>query len=130
MLIALLTAYLVMHFSSDSSALSAPFAQAAERIKKDVSDGERQKQALKIVDQMKSGAQAYTQKRDSSMDILVRLLAKRTTPATDIEHSSQSLIDEDRARALKLLDLRFELKSVLTASEWAKVFPVSDTYVR
>ena len=126
MLIALLTAYLIMHFSSDSSALSEPFAQAAERIKKDVSDDARQKQALKIVDQMKSRAQAYTQKRDSSMDILVRLLAKRTTPATDIEHSSQPLIDEDRARAEGLLDLRFKLKSLLTPSEWTKVFPVGE----
>jgi len=127
MLIALLTAYLIMHFSSDSSALSAPFAQAAERIKKNVSDDDRQKQALTVIDQMKSEAQAYTQKRDSSMDVLARLLAKRTTAASDIEHASQPLIDEDRARGERLLDLRFKLKSVLTSSEWAKVFPVGET---
>jgi len=127
MLIALLTAYLIMHFSSDSSALSAPFAQAAERIKKNVSDDDRQKQALTVIDRMKSEAQAYTQKRDSSMDVLARLLAKRTTAASDIEHASQPLIDEDRARGERLLDLRFKLKSVLTSSEWAKVFPVGET---
>jgi len=124
MLTALLIAYLVMHFSSDSSALSTPFAEAAEHIKKTVSDDARQKQALAIVDLMKSETKAYTQKRDSSMEGLTGLLAKRTTPAIDIEHASQPLINEDRARAEKLLDMRFQLKSVLTASEWVKVFPV------
>jgi len=126
MLIALLTAYLIMHFSSDSSAVNAPFAQAAERIRKNVSDDARQKQALTVIDQMKSEAQAYTRTRDSGMDVLARLLAKRTTSATDIEHASQPLIDEDRARAERLLDLRFKLKSVLTPSEWTKVFPVGE----
>ena len=126
MLIALLTAYLIIHFASHTTAVSEPFAQAAERIKKDVSDDAHKKEALTIIDQMKSEAQAYTQKRDSSMDTIARLLAKRTTPATDIEHASQPLIDEDRARAERLLDLRFKLKSVLTPSEWTKVFPVGE----
>ena len=57
------------------------------------------------------------------MDVLDRLLAIRTTPAAEIERAGQPLIDEDHARAAKLLNLRFELKSVLTANEWEKVFP-------
>jgi len=37
--------------------------------------------------------------------------------------ASQTLVAEDRTAAEKLLDLRFQLKSVLAASEWVKVVP-------
>jgi len=123
MLIALLTAYLLMHFGSHSSALSAPFEQAETLIKKNVSDTARQKEALAIVDRMKTQAEAYTEKRKSMTDVLDKLLTNRKTPETEVEHAGQPLIDEDRVCAEKLLDLRFQLKAVLTASEWAKVFP-------
>jgi len=123
MLWAALALFLVLHFSHHSPAVMAPFEQAAALIKKDVADPAHQKQALAIVDQMKSEAKAYSEKRDSSMDALTKLLVKRATPTSDIEHAGDPLIDEDRAYAEKILDLRVRLKSVLSASEWAKVFP-------
>ena len=123
MLITLITIYLIMHFSSHSSALSAPFEQAETLIKKHVSDATRKRQALAILDQMKSEAKVYAQKREGSVDVLAKLLAQRTTPISDIKHAGELLINEDRTYTEELLDLRFQLKSVLTPSEWAKVFP-------
>ena len=48
---------------------------------------------------------------------------KRTTPDSDIERAAQPLVADDRASAEKILDLRFQLKSVLTPDEWKMVFP-------
>ena len=123
MLIAALTAYLLIHFGSHSSALTAQLDQTAALIQKDVADEAHRKQALVIVDQMKAEAQAAAKQRQKSVDALNSVLAKRTTPVSDIERAAQPLVVEDRASAEKLLDLRFQLKSVLTPDEWKMVFP-------
>ena len=123
MLIAALTVYLLIHFGSHTLAVIPPLDETVALIKKDVADEVRQKQALAIVDQMKATAGAYAKQRGKSIDSLKNLLAKRATPASEIEHAAQPLIAEDKATAEKLLDLRFQLKSVLTPSEWAKAFP-------
>ena len=127
MLIAAITAFLVIHFGLLSSAVAGPFDQTAALIKKDVADDARQEHALAIVDQMKSETGAYAAKREKSLASLGKLTAKRATPTSEIERAAQPLIAEDRASAERLLDLRFQLKSVLTAGEWAKIFPAPAT---
>jgi hypothetical protein len=123
MLIAALTAFLLIHFGSHSSAVTPQLDQTAMLIQKDVADEQRRKQALAIVDQMKAVNKAYTKQREASVDALNTLLGKRATPVSDIERAAQPLITDDRAAAEKLLDLRFQLKSVLTSNEWKMVFP-------
>ena len=123
MLIAALTAFLLIHFGSHSSALTSQLDQTAALIQKDVADEAHRKQALVIVDQMKAEAQAAAKQRQKSVDALNSVLAKRTTPVSDIERAAQPLVADDRASAEKLLDLRFQLKSVLTRDEWKMVFP-------
>jgi len=123
MLIAALTAFLLIHFGSHSSALTSQLDQTAALIQKDVADEAHRKQALVIVDQMKAEAQAAAKQRQKSVDALNSVLAKRTTPVSDIERAAQPLVADDRASAEKLLDLRFQLKSVLTPDEWKMVFP-------
>jgi DNA helicase IV len=123
MLIAAITAFLILHFSGHSSSVAAPFEQTAASIKKHVADETRQKQALALVDQMKTQSMDYMQRREKLTEALVKLTAKRATPVSEIESAAQPLIADDRATAEKLLDLRFQLKSVLTADEWGEVFP-------
>src|SRR5215813_7507151 len=123
MLIALLTTFLILHFGAHSPAAAAPFEQTAALIKQHVVDETPQKQALALVDQMKSQSTAYLQRREKLTEGLAQLTAKRATPMSEIESAAKPLIADDRATAEKLLDLRFQLKSVLTADEWAQVFP-------
>jgi hypothetical protein len=123
MLIAALTAFLLIHFGSHSSALTSQLDQTAALIQKDVPDEAHRKQALVIVDQMKAEARAAAKQRQKSVDALNSVLAKRTTPVSHIERAAQPLVADDRASAAKLLDLRFQLKSVLTRDEWKMVFP-------
>lgn len=127
MLIALLTTFLILHFSAHSSSVATPFEHTNALIKQYVTDETRQKQALALVDQMKTQSTDYAQRREKSSDALVKLAAKRATPVSEIENAAKPLIADDRATAEKLLDLRFRLKSVLTADEWAKVFPAQNT---
>ena len=123
MLIAALTAFLILHFGGHSSSVAAPFEQTAASIKKYVADETRQKQALALVAQMKTQSTDYMQRREKLIEALAKLTAKRATQASEIQSAAQPLIADDRATAEKLLDLRFQLKSVLTADEWAKLFP-------
>jgi|RhiMethySRZTD1v2_1073278.scaffolds.fasta_scaffold352470_1 hypothetical protein len=127
MLIAALTAFLLVHFGSHSSAVTPGLDQTAMLIQKDVADETRRKQALAIVAEMKTVTKAYAKQRDNSIDALNALLGKRETPANEIERAAQPLVADDRASAEKLLDLRFQLKSVLTPSEWTMVFPAPAT---
>lgn len=117
------TLYMLLHLGSGSSALMLQYDQAEKLIKRNVADETRQKQALKIVDQMKAAKEAYAKEREKSVAVLIKLLSVRGTPTAAITSAGQPLIGEDRATAEKLLDLRFQLKSVLPANEWAKVFP-------
>jgi hypothetical protein len=123
MLIAAITAFLLIHFGSHSAAVTPQLDQTAMLIQKDVADEARRKEALAIVEQMKAEAKAYAKQREKSVDALNGVLAKRTTPTSDIERAAQPLIADDRASAEKLLDLRFQLKSILTPDEWKMVFP-------
>jgi len=123
MLIAALTAYLLLHYGSHSSALANDWEQTIALIKQNVADETRKKQALAIVDDMKAVSTNSTKQREKSVDALNKLLAKRELQATEIRQAVQPLISEDEATANKLLDLLFQLKTVLTASEWALVFP-------
>jgi hypothetical protein len=123
MLIAATIAYLFMHFGSGSSALMWQYDQTEKLIKQNVADETRQKQALEIVDRMKAAKEAYAKEREKSVDALVKLLSVRETPTAAIGRAGQPLIAEDRATSEKLVDLRFQLKSVLPANEWAKVLP-------
>ncbi len=123
MLIAAITAYLLLHFGSHSAAVTPQLEHAAQLIQKNVADEARRQQALAIVDQMKAETKSYGNQREKSIGALNEVLAKRVAPSSDFERAAQPLISADRASAEKLLDLRFQLKAVLTASEWAKVFP-------
>ena len=88
MLIAL-TAFLLYHFGSHTVALTPPLDQAAALIQKDVADETRRKQALAIVDQMKATIKASAEQRSESVDSLNDLLAKRTTPASQIGEAAR-----------------------------------------
>jgi hypothetical protein len=129
MLIAALITYLLIHYdsSSNSPALLWPYEQTEKRIKQDVADEARQKQALEIVEQMKTVNKAYAKQREKSVEALAKLEGIRDTPVAALERAAQPLVAEDRATAEQLLVLRFQLKSVLTASEWAKVLPAPTT---
>jgi len=125
MLIAAITAFLLLHFYGHSAAVALPFEQTAALITKSVPDEARRKQALAIVDQMKADTKTYAEQRDKSMETLAKLTAKRATPFSEIQRAAQPLIAQDRATAEQLLDLRFKLKSVLTEAEWIQVFPTA-----
>ena len=58
------------------------------------------------------------------MTRFLKLLSVRETEVAAIGRAGEPLIADDRATSEKLVELRFQLKSVLTASEWSKVFPL------
>jgi hypothetical protein len=113
---------LMMH-GSNAVTLLWPYDETVKRIKQDVTDEARRKQAVDIIGHMKAVNQAFAKQREKSVEVFANLAAHRESPALNFQQASEPLVAEDRAVAERLLDLRFQLKSVLTANEWAKVFP-------
>jgi DNA helicase IV len=122
MLIAL-TAFLILHFGFGSSSMALPISRIEESIKHDVTDAGRKKEALAIVDQMKAAEKDFAKQHEKSIDKLDRLLAKRTASPGEIDQAQAPLVAESKAVRARLLALRFQLTAVLTAKEWAAVFP-------
>jgi hypothetical protein len=123
MLTSIIIVFLLVHFGSSSSALMWPYDHIEKLIKQDVADEAHRKQALEIIEQMKAANKAYDKERGKSVDAVTKLASVRATPVAEIDRAAQPMIAEDRATAQKLVDLRFQLKAVMTANEWAKVFP-------
>ena len=113
---------LLLH-GSNTATLLWPYEETLQHIKQDVTDEARRKEAVDIVHQMKTVNKAFAKQREKSVEALAKLAGNRESPAADLQQASEPLIAEDRAAAESLLDLRFQLKSALTANEWAKVFP-------
>jgi hypothetical protein len=123
MLIAALITCIVIYTHGRSSSLTPLFGQAEELIRKDVPDDSRRKQALDVVGRMQQTVEAIDKDRQNAPISLRELLDKRTTSSAQIENALQPLKVADEKNCETLLDLRFELKDVLTADEWKKVFP-------
>ena len=121
-LIAAITA-LVLYFHMGSATVAPVLDQAAALIKEDVADEAHRKQALAIVDQAETAVKTNAEQRAKAIEALAELTTRRAVPAAEIGRAAEPLIAGDRATAARLVDLRFQLKSVLTADEWANVFP-------
>ena len=125
MLIALFTAMYLMYWSSSSSPLMANLEQTEKLIKANVADDTRREQALRIVGQMRDVVKAYNSRNASVGKSLAALVEDRATKSAALEATLQPLLADDNATREQLVDLRFQLKAVLTAKEWAAVFPPS-----
>ncbi|HTT37141.1 MAG TPA: hypothetical protein VMH32_05680 [Burkholderiales bacterium] len=122
MLIATLTALYLLFWSSSSAPLLSNLDQTEKLIKANVENDARRERALQIVGRMKDVHKAYWTQRGTVSKSLAALLETRATQPSALEAALNPLLaDSDRMRD-QLVDLRFQLKSVLTASEWAAVF--------
>ena len=123
MLIALVVACYLYFGAGHATALSPQFAQAEAGIKKNVHDEARRAQALKIVAEMKSAKTEFVKRRETSAKAVNEVLAKREVTGEELRAVASPLLTEDKQVRDRLLDLQFELRSVLTAAEWAQVYP-------
>lgn len=123
MLIALFTAMYLMYWSSSSSPLMANLEQTEKLIKANVADAARREQALQIMGRMKDVIKAYNSRNANVAKSLADLVQVRATQQAALQAALDPLVADDNATREQLVDLRFQLKSVLTAKEWAVVFP-------
>jgi septal ring factor EnvC (AmiA/AmiB activator) len=122
MLIALAT-FLILHFGAGTSPMLLHLDQLEKAVKHFVTDDAHKARALKIVDHMKKTEKALVDKQKKAIQSLDEKLGQRTMSASDIDRDLAPMSAESKAARAKLLELRFELKTVLSAGEWAQVFP-------
>jgi hypothetical protein len=125
MLIGTMIAALVFLFFPHSNALSEHYEETESLIKKYVHDETRQKQALTIIDQAETDAERRQAELKNSVESLANvLLNKRASTASEINAALSPIDAAAVGEVQKQLDLRFQLKTVLTESEWSEVFPL------
>jgi len=122
-LIAILIGVLVYFGSGHATALAPQIDRAETAIKKNVHDEPRRKQALEIIGQMKSSCTEFVKSRERSAKSVNRALDKREVTAEELRTAAAPLLAEEQQLRSRLLDLQFQLRKVLTAEEWALVYP-------
>jgi hypothetical protein len=122
-LIGILIGAFLYYGMGHGTALDPQFDRAEASIKKDVRDEARRKQALEIVGQMKSTATEFVKSREKSTKAVRAALSKREATGEELRAVAAPLVREDKQVRDRLLDLQFQLRKVLTAEEWAQVYP-------
>ena len=123
MLIGIFTVLFLYYGSHHATAVAPDFDQAEKRVKRDVKDESRRQQALEIIGRMKAETTSYVKQRKDSTESLDKVLSRRDVTGLALRAAVEPLMATDAATRDRLLELRFQLKQVLTADEWALVYP-------
>lgn len=121
MLIALLTSFLISMFTGGQDAHDIDAARS--RVKEVVVDKDTRREAMGVFDRASENLAEY-EKQLADMTIELRsLVLDQEAPTQTV----RAYLDEIKAvrdsRRQKQLDLRFELRELLTPEQWAVVFP-------
>jgi len=92
-------------------------------IKKEVPAEATRKQALAIVSQAQAANKTFTDDRKKMAATLASALGSRTATAEQIEGAMKPLLAADSTVTAKMVDTYVELRPVIGAADWAKVFP-------
>jgi len=122
MLISLVLAYFLLHGSA-AAGFAPQLESTGERIKEHVTVEATQKQALAVIDTATRANKAFLDQQKRDVDALSKVLAERGASAEQIDVAIAPLLASDSTVAVKLVNARFQLRALLTADEWSKVFP-------
>jgi hypothetical protein len=122
-LVAILIGVLVYFNTGHATALAPQIDRAETVVKKNVHDEARRKQALQIIGQIKSTCADFVKSREKSAKAVNQALDKREVTPQELQSAAAPLLAEEQQVRDRLLDLQFQLRKVLTAEEWAQVYP-------
>ena len=122
MLTSLIIAYLVLHGGA-SQLMQQHIEAATKAVDKNVTVEATKKQALAILDSATKENNAFIAQRSKVVSALKTQLSSKSATFAQIETTVKPLIPADSANAAHMADRIFELRKVLNATEWAKVFP-------
>ncbi len=122
MLTSIIIAYFVLHGSA-SAFIQQHIEAASKGIDKNITVEATKKQALAIVDSAKNENEAFLKERSKLIASLKTALADRATTDAQLVAEVKPFLAADSANASHLTDRIFDLRKVLSASDWAKVFP-------
>jgi len=122
-LIAILIGVLVYYNTGHATALAPQIDRAETVVKKNVHDEARRKQALAIIGEIKTTCTDFVKSREKSAKGVNQALDKREVTAEELRTAAAPLLAEEQQLRSRLLDLQFQLRKVLTAEEWALVYP-------
>ena len=125
MLTSLIIAYLVLHGGA-SQLMQQHIEAATKAVDKNVTVEATKKQALAILDSATKENNAFIAQRSKVVSALKTQLSSKSATFAQIETTVKPLIPADSANAAHMADRIFELRKVLNASDWAKVFPPPD----
>jgi hypothetical protein len=125
MLTSLIIAFLILHGGA-SQLMQEHLEATTKAVDKNITVDATKKQALAILDSATKENNAFIAQRQKIVDALKKDLANKGTTIAEIEAVVKPLLPGDSANASHMTDRIFELRKVLSASDWAKVFPAPE----
>ncbi len=122
MLTSLIIAYFLLHGGA-LQRLQQHIEDASKAVGKNITVEATKKQAIAILDSAKQENEAFLNERKKLVASLKTTLADRNTTDAQILAAVRPFYAADSANANHMVDRMFDLKKVLSASDWAKVFP-------
>jgi hypothetical protein len=125
MLTSLIIAYFVLH-GGTSALVQQHIETASKLVDKNITVEATKKQAIAILDSAKKENEAYLDSRKKTISALKPILANRATTDAELAAAMKPFLAEESVNANQMTDRLFELRKVLSASDWAKVFPAPE----
>jgi hypothetical protein len=122
MLTSLIIAFFILHGGA-SAGFASQLDRASKAIKTDVTVDSSKKQALAVIDEATKSNSAFLDQQKKVSEAMSKVLADRGATLAQIDSAVLPLFASDSAAADKMVDASFQLRHVLTAQDWAKVFP-------
>jgi hypothetical protein len=124
MLTSLILAYFLLHGGA-SVGFTAQLERATKEIKQVVTVEATQKQALAVVDSATKVNKAFLDQQKTESEAISKVLADRHSTPAQVDSALRPLFSSDSVTAVKMVEASMRLRGLLTAAEWAKVFPAS-----
>jgi len=122
MLTAALIAFLLTR-GGGTIGFGAELERATKAVKQEVTVDSTRSKALAILDQADKENKAFAEQQKTASESLSKVLADRGATAAQIDSALGPMMASDSTLVSDMVGATFELRRVLTAAEWAKVFP-------
>lgn len=99
-----------------------PFEDVEDRIDDIVEDDARNEQATEIAERMADLFDENKDLREDRLDALGELMRDRNALGASFMETAEWYDDEGSRRTSQILDLRFQLREILTQQEWERAF--------
>lgn len=119
---AVLITYLYLTYGGGSPEFLNFIAERIDAVKAVIVEDERQKAAINILELMQERSKEHNKQVNEIDEEINNLIENRDAELADITAVSDSDFEHIQSYSSDILDLRFQLKELVTREEWADIY--------